>query len=210
MAQEDDEEDLIPVPSYPLTKMGEDRLVPLPKHSQIWPIVMIATLGGIYAGTLPGPAWVWFSWHPLSMMLAFLGATGASVLMKKRGGYENTKIHGSLMAGALAVAFFGLYVIYTNKNLLKKPHFTSWHSWLGLAALGLYLMLFAVGVAGLHPDFGLRTKDNALRGLHKYGARFSIALAWSTSALAFYYRATLFEFLCFFIILILASAWILK
>ena len=32
----------------------------------------------------------------------------------------------------------GLYAIYSNKNLMGKDHWTSWHAWGGLFALALW------------------------------------------------------------------------
>ena len=46
------------------------------------------------------------------------------------------------------------YVIYTNKIVLGKPHYTSWHSWTGLLGLGLFASMAIGGVAGLDPDWG--------------------------------------------------------
>ena len=39
--------------------------------------------------------WIWFSWHPLGMVVAFVTLAGNAALIKKVKGYDNTKIHGS-------------------------------------------------------------------------------------------------------------------
>jgi len=163
----------------------------------------------LYAA-VPGGTWTWFSWHPFCMVFAFVSCTFFAVLLKKRGGYANTKVHGYVMAVALTSAAFGYYVIYSNKNILGKIHLTSWHSWIGLFALLSYLSLFLVGLLGLHPDVGLRNKSQDLRAFHKWAARLAIVASWGTSSLAFYgMHASAFDRLAFFLPLLAATAYIL-
>uniref|UniRef100_A0A7S3NL26 Cytochrome b561 domain-containing protein n=1 Tax=Aureoumbra lagunensis TaxID=44058 RepID=A0A7S3NL26_9STRA len=137
-----------------------------------------------YLGTKFG-TWNWFSFHPALMMLSFFSLTGAAALIKKRGGYTNTKLHGYLMALATVAAGFAFYVIYSNKIMLQKDHFTSWHSWWGLTALLAYLLLFVVGLFGLHPDFGAAKTNKLIRASHKYAARLATVIAWISMILAF-------------------------
>lgn len=75
----------------------------------IWPPAIYGVLVGIYAGA-PGGSWKWFSYHPASMMVSFVSLSVSAAIIKKRGGYENTKIHGTLMAVATALAAFGWYM----------------------------------------------------------------------------------------------------
>ena len=49
------------------------------------------------------------------------------MLAKKIGGYENTKLHGVLLTISTVAAFIGLYVIYSNKDMRKAPHFQTTH-----------------------------------------------------------------------------------
>lgn len=49
----------------------------------------------------------WFSHHPASMLAAFVALGGNAALIKKKGGYANTKMHGNLLTLALGVALFG-------------------------------------------------------------------------------------------------------
>jgi hypothetical protein len=156
---------------------------------------------------LGGAAWyeytmdmAWFSHHPASMLVAFVALGGNAALIKKKGGYANTKTHGNVMSLAMALALFGplsfchhlvsqpacaspacqrgaccaptrsltqaapscdwsrprchsgWYVIYSNKNILGKPHLTSWHSWIGFAALIGWIAFALAGALGLHPE----------------------------------------------------------
>jgi len=55
------------------------------------------------------------------------------------------------MSIAIALSAFGLYVIYTNKNMSRKNHFTTTHAKVGLFVL---IGFFGVGLFGgvfLHP-----------------------------------------------------------
>ena len=63
---------------------------------------------------LGGAAWyeytmdmAWFSHHPASMLVAFVALGGNAALIKKKGGYANTKTHGNVMSLAMALALFG-------------------------------------------------------------------------------------------------------
>lgn len=90
-----------------------------------WPLIAYGLLAGYYYSNFYG--WSWFSWHPLFMILSFVTLAGNAVLIKKVGGYENTKMHGNLMFIAVILAGFAWYVIYTNKNMQHKEHLTTYH-----------------------------------------------------------------------------------
>lgn len=44
-------------------------------------------------------------------------------------------MHWVLQVTSLSCSAGGFWVAYTNKELLSKPHLTSWHAWTGTAAL---------------------------------------------------------------------------
>jgi len=138
----------------------------------------------LFLGTRFGK-WSWFSYHVASMALSFVGLSSAAALVRKRLGYRNTVLHGQLMLVATALAAFGWYVIYSNKNMLGKRHLTSWHSWFGVAALVAYALLFVVGLAGLHPDFGLLKTNRFLKKAHNLSGKAAIAAGWTASVVAF-------------------------
>lgn len=150
-----------------------------------WPLIVFGLAGGYYAGRLPGGGWAWFSWHPLAMMVAFVALASKAVLVKKKGGYLRTKIHGNLLTLGLAVALFGWYVIYTNKNAKGSPHNTSWHAWVGVTALLSWVGLAIVGLLALHPDFGALKSKKKIRFAHKWGGRFATAMGWLACFMGF-------------------------
>lgn len=139
-----------------------------------------ALAGGYYAATRPsGVGWrLPFSLHPLLMTVGFVGLMGSAHLTKKLGGYANTKAHGYLASGGLALSFGGLYAIWLNKENLGKEHVQSAHAYLGLACLvGLVLPALA-GLVFLHPDFGQAKTNQSYRTAHKWAGRLFTAGGW--------------------------------
>jgi len=56
-------------------------------------LVLYSVVGGYLAGTRPaGAGWRLFSWHPFLMMIGMIGFIGSAVVIKKLGGYANTKV----------------------------------------------------------------------------------------------------------------------
>jgi hypothetical protein len=150
-----------------------------------WPLIAYSLLAGLYMTTVGKNAgtWVWFSWHPLCMLVGFVAMAGNAALIKKIGGYENTKAHGIMMTIATVLTSFAWYVIYTNKEMYGKPHLISLHGKLGVGVMLSYFGLGAVGALGLHPDFGMLKTNKTLRLAHKVGGRIVTALAWACCVL---------------------------
>ena len=67
-----------------------------------------------------------FSWHPVCMVIAFVSLAGNAALIKKKGGYANTKTHGNIMCAAVMLSLAGWFVIHSRKEMLGKPHIQSW------------------------------------------------------------------------------------
>lgn len=141
------------------------------------PLIAYALLAGLYVGFMHGK-WSWFSWHPIAMTVAFVAFAANAALIKKIGGYENTKMHGYLMSAACALGGFGWYVIYSNKEMFGKPHLYTLHGKLGAAVMVGYLSLGVFGALALHPDFGILKTNKTIRFAHKWGGRVLTALAW--------------------------------
>lgn len=87
--------------------------------------ISFSILTGFLVGLKPNGEWRWFSWHPFLMSVGFIGMMGSASMIKKLGGYTNTKLHGILASLGSMMAMGGFYVIYTNKELLGKEHFTT-------------------------------------------------------------------------------------
>jgi len=107
-----------------------------------------------------------------------VGLMGTAALTKKKGGYTNTKLHGIMAWIGMMLSGGGLYVIYQNKVEMGKDHFTTLHSWAGLAVLiGCTLAGLAGGIF-LHPDFGIDKQNKTIRKVHKLLSRGLLIVAW--------------------------------
>ena len=150
------------------------------------PLGLFALMASFYSAyILMGYNWIWFSWHPSSMIMAYVAMAGNATLIKKVGGYDNTKNHGLIMIAATLLACFAFYVIYSNKNLQKKQHFTTLHGKLGLGVMLGYLGLGLFGAIGLNPDWGYVNKNKQLRAIHKFSGRLVTFMAWMCCVLGF-------------------------
>lgn len=74
------------------------------------------------------------------------------------------------------------YVIYQQKQMLGKPHNTSYHSTAGLASIGAFCALSVSGVAGLHPDVGLLRTSGLVRSVHRLGGRAAASVSFAALA----------------------------
>ena len=140
---------------------------------------LVLTLPALLLAAHIGQPWRWFSLHPLLMLLAFVAAAGTGILTKIKGGRVNTLTHGYLMCSAFVLSLGGWYVIHIQKNMLGKPHLTTWHAWAGVAAILGYAFGAAGGAVVLHPDFGMAKKSQTFRSVHKLGMRAATLVAFA-------------------------------
>lgn len=84
-----------------------------------------------------------FSWHPTLMAIAmgvlmFEAITvfsPSSSLIASWQRSTKANIHGFMMTASLFSAIAGFIIIYYNKEINNKDHFTSWHGTMGLATV---------------------------------------------------------------------------
>ncbi|XP_041634242.1 cytochrome b561 domain-containing protein 2 [Cheilinus undulatus] len=94
----------------------------------------------VFITALSRPGSSLFSWHPFLMTLAFsLFMTEAILLFSPHGSpikrlphKTKGRVHWILQVLCVSCAVLGLAAISYNKHLNDKPHFTSWHGFLGL------------------------------------------------------------------------------
>jgi len=153
-----------------------------------WPLLVYAAMASLTIYSWKGNSW--FTQHPVTMFIAYVAMAGNAALIKKVGGYENTKSHGVIMTLATLLAIYGFYVIYTQKVMnnstkLKAdpnfvvPHFKSLHGKVGLAVMVGYTGLAVFGAVVLHPDFGIYKRQQTwVRFMHKWAGRAITALSW--------------------------------
>jgi Eukaryotic cytochrome b561 len=158
--------------------------------TQYWTIVAILitfSLGmGYFSGIQPVNEWRYFSWHPLLMTCGMVGMSGLAAVTKKLGGYTNTKLHALMSFTATILSLSGIYVIYRNKELSSRLHLQSNHAILGAAVMVSCMGLGMAGSIFLHPDFGLQKTNQTIRMAHKWGARITLLLAWTTAFMGLY------------------------
>jgi hypothetical protein len=142
--------------------------------------LLYSILIGRFIATQPSSEWSFFSWHPFLMTSGFVGLMGVAAVTKKLGGYANTKYHGYLSSAGLMLAFGGISVIYKNKDIHNKPHFTSTHAWMGIATMVCAFLPAIAGLVFLHPDFGAAKTNKLYRFVHKWIARSAIVAAYVT------------------------------
>jgi hypothetical protein len=149
--------------------------------------LLYSLIVGYYAATRPNGSFRSpFSFHPLLMTLGMVGCGGIATVTKKLGGYANTKNHGLGASLGVMLNLGGLYAIYHNKNLMQRPHFTSYH---GILGLGLVLSSIGAGLVGgafLHPDYGIDKTNGTIRLAHKMFARIVLGAAWVTAFMGMY------------------------
>merc|ERR1719223_1976327 len=118
-------------------------------------------------------------------MVGYVILAGNAILLKKIGGYSNTKTHGILMSTCTGVTCFAWYVIYGLKESKGKDHLTTYHGQLGAGVMVANISLALFGLATLHPDFGILRTNKLIRFMHKYSGKLGVALSWVVCVLGF-------------------------
>eukprot|EP01083_Nonionella_stella_P128453 389262_1 len=111
----------------------------------------------------------WFSYHPIFMLLGYLGFMSNGIFFEKWG--VNHWIHMYLQIFCALCVDFGWYVIYTNKNMANTNHNTTWHSWLGVVCLVLNNLDCISAMYNLWPGKAKRDKKPLDIKLHKWCGR---------------------------------------
>ena len=142
-------------------------------------ILALTCVASWYIPMMPISTFRWFSYHPLFMLIGTCSFVSSAVI-KKLGGYANTKLHGMLALVGTVAYYVGFYVIWVNKEDNSADHFTTNHSYSGGAALMLVTALLTVGLVALHPDFGALKTHKMVRLLHKSFGALAILLSLYT------------------------------
>ncbi|KAL3853109.1 hypothetical protein ACJMK2_016686 [Sinanodonta woodiana] len=137
-----------------------------------------------------------FSWHPTCMALAFvcLMFEGLLVFNRESSLFSNvshaSKIltHQLMNIGAFIFALTGFLIIYYNKNLNNKDHFTTWHGVLGLVTVCYLPLQMTGGAIAKYPALRniLKMKLSAIKLYHATSGSIVLALASCTLLTAFH------------------------
>jgi len=164
----------------------------------VWVIATLASwIPGIALLYYASPGSSLFSWHPTCMSISFIitFTTAAHVLRKNAQPTWSTPrqrgtsglIHASAMGAALLLTIAGFAVMYQNKKVHNKEHFTSWHGKFGLATF--VVTLFQALILGL-PSYFTSIRPSTvpllqLRKVHAGSAVLFSILAATTLLLGF-------------------------
>ncbi|KAA0151868.1 hypothetical protein FNF29_04274 [Cafeteria roenbergensis] len=157
--------------------------------SAIWGISALASIGGAVASLVvltqamtAQPGVHLFTWHPILMMAAFtLLGPSAAIFVQARKATTNSSTrfglilaHASLQWTAAACAAGGFYAVYEHKDAKGYGHFTSLHSRVGLAAMGMYAgaMMYAAFRTTTNKNFSMLWSDV----MHRIGGVFAVSV----------------------------------
>ena len=101
-----------------------------------------------------------FSYHPLLMTIGLLFCYGNGIILYRT--FPKTKkllvkiFHGFVLISSLVFAAVGLAAIIRTKNLAQRPHFFTYHSWIGITTLTLFVFQWILGfISFLFPQLSL-------------------------------------------------------
>ncbi|XP_033115447.1 cytochrome b561 domain-containing protein 2-like [Anneissia japonica] len=156
-------------------------------------LIAIGFTGFIIYEAWPGSSL--FSWHPTLMTLAFaflmfeavIFFSPESSLLPQASRKVKTSYHWITNTSALIAAAVGFTVIVVNKAINDKPHFKSWHGFLGLITL-IYSVVQATGGVPIlyHKFFAGRFKLGDLKLYHATSGLILFCLVYATLVLALY------------------------
>ena len=97
------------------------------------------------------------------------------------------RLHWVTMALASIFGSLGVTVIYYNKNLNHKPHFTSWHGLVGVITMALFVTQALGGIIVLYPAsiLGLVSRSN-VKKFHVVSGCMAALLSYLSFFLAMY------------------------
>ena len=128
-----------------------------------------------------------FTYHPVFMTLAFacFATIGAWIAAKTRsipaGPARVSALwtHAGVNVASVACACVGGWAIYANKENKGRAHLTSWHSWVGIVALGLTAASPALGAVAFARLGLLQSVPSEWRHRVKWTHRKAGAAAWA-------------------------------
>uniref|UniRef100_A0A671X6K5 Lysosomal membrane ascorbate-dependent ferrireductase CYB561A3 n=1 Tax=Sparus aurata TaxID=8175 RepID=A0A671X6K5_SPAAU len=95
-----------------------------------------------------------FNWHPVLMVSGLLVLYGyAAVVYRLPFTWSQKKrvwklVHAGLMFLALVLSVLGLCAVFDFHRFIHVPHLYSIHSWVGISAVVLFAVQWALGLAG--------------------------------------------------------------
>ena len=105
-----------------------------------------------------------FSYHPLMMTIGLVFCYGNGIILyrtfPKVSKYPVKLCHAFLLISSFVFAAVGLSAIIRSKELSKGSHFLTYHSWIGLTTLILFVLQWICGfVSFLFPQLSLEIRQ---------------------------------------------------
>ncbi|CAF1673291.1 unnamed protein product, partial [Adineta ricciae] len=115
--------------------------------AEIFGLLSVILVGLLFDGRIYTDTYNWpknpFTYHPLMMTLGLVFCYGNAILIYRT--FRTTpklfvKVgHALFLILSLVLGIFGFIAIIRSKNLGKRSHFMTYHSWLGLTTLILFV-----------------------------------------------------------------------
>ncbi|ORX93722.1 hypothetical protein K493DRAFT_284410 [Basidiobolus meristosporus CBS 931.73] len=158
---------------------------PLTSNEFLLPLrISLLTFGVILFSVIYFSSYSLFSLHPLFMTVFMLCCSEAIIQLQvprtRPKSRQLVRFHQILHTLGVTSLFAGLLVILRNKNLLNKPHFTSWHGCLGLFLAVVYTMIGMFGLSLVYfPNlFGSTLKAKKYVKLHRRFGYLVLGVTW--------------------------------
>ncbi|CAF1401248.1 unnamed protein product [Rotaria sordida] len=131
---------------------------------EIFGLLSIILVGLLFDRRVSSDVYNWktnpFSYHPLMMTIGLLFCYGNAILL-----YRTFKqipklmvkiFHACFLIISLTLGTFGLAAIIRSKIITNRPHFMTFHSWIGIATIGLFVFQWICGfISYLFPKLSL-------------------------------------------------------
>lgn len=126
-----------------------------------------------------------FTYHPLLILVALVLITEgiADIASQKIVSEKSKSVHGILQGLGFTAMTFGFSVIYYNKDLNSKPHFTTVHGKLGSITFTYMLMQLFMGTLVLYVPalFGGIQRAKSMYTYHRISGYVLLVLLWVTA-----------------------------
>ncbi|CAF1480197.1 unnamed protein product [Adineta ricciae] len=147
--------------------------------AEIFGLLSVILVGLLFDGRIYTDTYNWpknpFTYHPLMMTLGLVFCYGNAILIYRT--FRTTpklfvKVgHALFLILSLVLGIFGFIAIIRSKNLGKRSHFMTYHSWLGLTTLILFVFQWICGfVCFLFPQMSLEIRKTYMPS-HRLGGK---------------------------------------
>jgi len=136
----------------------------LVSFAEIFGLISVILVGLLFDKNISSLIYDWnkspFTFHPLLMTIGLLFCYGNAIILYRT--FNKTPkltvkiLHALLLISSLVFAGIGLAAIIRSKNLQNRSHFMTYHSWIGLTTIILFVFQWILGfISFLLPKLSL-------------------------------------------------------